>query len=344
MFKHDTKILMYDGKIKSIDKIKINDKIMGDDSTSRTVINIYNSEQRGYEIIPIKGDTITVSEKQPLILVHMNNNQNKIITIEDYFLQNISFHNCYKLYKIYCEFESKILPIEPYFVGIYLGNGCKSTSNITTNINDKIVIDYINDYCQSLGYKTRTENMLEKRNSNCMQQYINDNHARFSFRKFIKTLLTDNNERFIPDDYLINSKNNRLQLLAGILDSDGYYDIKGNGFDIICKDACFRNQIVFLAQSLGIRATKTDKLCSIKSLNFSNMYYRCHLSGYINIIPNKLSRKQARNHLQIKNPLRTGFKIKEINKDNFYHIELDNNKLFLLDDFTVAHDSTILGD
>lgn len=339
MFRHDTKILMYNGEVKLISDVKINDLVMGDDSMPRQVINIYHSKEEIYNIAPVKGDNLYISKIQPLTLVNTVTHKIINVSLVKYLLQNKTFKHQYKLYKSDCEFNSQTFIIEPYFVGIYLGNGCKSTPNITTNINDKIVIDYINDYCQSLGYKIRTENMLEKRNSNCVQQYINDNNVRFSFRKFIKTLLTENNERYIPNNYLINSKSNRLELLAGILDSDGHYS-KDNNFDIICKDKIFRDQMVFLIQSLGLRATSTDKICSIKSLNFSDTYYRCQISGSLNMIPNKLLRKQGHIHLQKKNPLRTGFKVETANIDICYYIELDNNKLFLLDNFTVAHDST----
>lgn len=65
----ETKILMYDGTIKNIKDISVGDILMGNDSTPRTVIELYSGMDEMYEIIPKKGDSIIMNGTQYISLV-----------------------------------------------------------------------------------------------------------------------------------------------------------------------------------------------------------------------------------------------------------------------------------
>ena len=69
-FEKGTPIMMYDGKYKTVENIKLNDKIMGDDSTVRNVRFLFKGVQKMYEISSnSKGfDSYTVKEDHFLVL------------------------------------------------------------------------------------------------------------------------------------------------------------------------------------------------------------------------------------------------------------------------------------
>lgn len=64
----DTPIIMYDGSIKFVQDIIVNDQLMGDDSTARKVLSLARGKEALYEIIPKYGDRYIVNESHILSL------------------------------------------------------------------------------------------------------------------------------------------------------------------------------------------------------------------------------------------------------------------------------------
>ena len=52
----DTPVLMYNGTIKMVQDIKIDDQIMGDDSTPRNILSVITGKGPLYKITPSFGD------------------------------------------------------------------------------------------------------------------------------------------------------------------------------------------------------------------------------------------------------------------------------------------------
>ncbi|RLF56813.1 MAG: hypothetical protein DRN27_08975, partial [Thermoplasmata archaeon] len=159
-------------------------------------------------------------------------------------------------------------------------------------------------------------------------------------RNEFKKCLTINNDILIPKNYLINSKENRLKLLSGIIDSDGHKHNKY--YEIITKYKSFADDILFLSRSLGFGAYVTKKTGTIKRLKFVGGYYRIIISGSFENLCCLLERKKCEPRKQIKSVLRTGFKTKSIGSGNYYGFTLDGNGRFLLGDFTITHNTTTI--
>jgi P4 family phage/plasmid primase-like protien len=67
-FAKDTPIMMFDGSSKSVQDVIEGDRLMGDDSTPRTVQQLFNGYSDMYEITPIKGDKFTVNGGHDLVV------------------------------------------------------------------------------------------------------------------------------------------------------------------------------------------------------------------------------------------------------------------------------------
>jgi len=148
--------------------------------------------------------------------------------------------------------------------------------------------------------------------------------------------------KHIPHEYLQNSKENRLQLLAGLLDSDGYYDKKFNVFEIVQKDEKLAKQIKFLADSLGFRVSLKTKKARIKKINYECDVYRLRIVGELDKIPTKIKRKQARKLKALRDVTHTGITVEYDKVDDYYGFTIDGNHLFLLEDMTVTHNTSFV--
>ena len=63
-----TKVLMFNGKFKPVDKLSVGDKLMGPDSKARTVLKLYKGYGDIYKIKPTKGECFYVNYEHVLSL------------------------------------------------------------------------------------------------------------------------------------------------------------------------------------------------------------------------------------------------------------------------------------
>ena len=107
--------------------------------------------------------------------------------------------------------------------------------------------------------------------------------------------------KHIPESYKINTRENRLKLLAGLIDTDGYY--QRGVYEITQKNTQLSEDIKFLCGSLGFRCTmkKVNKSCFYKGEKKIGEYNLINIAGkYIDEIPVLLERKKAKNFSKIK--------------------------------------------
>ncbi len=338
-----TKILMYDGSLKTVEDIKVGDKLMGDDSTPRKVLSLAHGKEEMYWVRQNKGIDYRVNKSHILSLKRSKNEGKHChgdvlnISIEEYLNKSDKFKSNYKGYKVAVKFKEKELLIEPYFIGLWLGDGRKSDVRIANT--DKEVVDYLKKYASKLGEKL----VKSKENKKCPMYGITSGQIggkkeSFGLQSKLRELNLINNKH-IPQKYLINSTQKRLELLAGLLDSDGHYDKNCKGFEITQKNKNLAIQIKFLADSLGFRTSLISKKANIKKINFKSIVYRVRIFGDINKIPTKIKRKKAVSWTAKRSWNQTGIKVEFDKIDEYFGFEIDGNSLFLLEDMTVTHNT-----
>lgn len=341
-----TKVVMYDGTLKNVEDIKVGDQLMGDDSTPRNVLSTTKGVEQMYWVRQNKAIDYRVNESHILSLkrsrtegLHKNGDILNI-NIKEYLEKSEKFKSNYKGYKVAVEFENKETLIEPYFLGLWLGDGASKKVSIYTK--DKEVIEYLNNYSLKLGLSLREYIHEEK----CPEYSITnqkqvDGKTAFSLQKYLR----DENllgNKHIPHNYLVNSQKKRLELLAGLIDSDGYFDSSCNGFEITQKNELLAKQIKYLCDTLGFRTSLIKKEASIKKIDFVSDVYRVRIFGNIDIIPTKIERKKAKQWNCNRTWNQTGIKIEKDIVDEYYGFEIDGNRLFLLEDMTVTHNTALV--
>jgi len=342
----DTELITYYGNVKRADEIVVGDKLMGDDSCDRNVTAVTRGSYDMYKIIPNKGESHTVNGRHMLALYYNHSHNSKVhgwkaksyinISVEDYIKTSDNIKDHLVLYRRgwgdnFPKLESPEIP--PYLLGLWLGDGNKNNGNITNPESE--IIEYLEDYANSIGHSLSRYKLLNSIVSGVgkgTNEYLND----------LRSLDLINNKH-IPKKYLISDRESRMQLLAGLLDTDGYLETGSkNTFEIIQKDLELGKQIVYLARSLDFYVNYTTKIATLK--REGKPTYRCKvaritISGDTEIIPTKVERKKAIVRKQVKNHRNTGFKIESIGVGEYVSITTDKNKLFLLKDGTVTHNS-----
>ena len=351
--KKGTPIMLSNGKIKKVENIKVGDKLMGDDSTPRTVLSLARGREMMYDIIPNKGEKYTVNESHILSLKcgYSNGNKNyikdKIIDIEvrDFLkLPKTIKNHLLKGYRVPINFPEKKVDLDPYVLGYWLGDGTSRCPQITTI--DEPVIEYFKMYCDELGMylcQGNGRNNISYRMSvgKKNRKGISGSKGKNPILNMLKKHKLIMNKH-IPHIYKCNSKSVRLELLAGIIDSDGYY--RAGCYDIIQKNETLLDDIIYVARSLGFAAYKKEckKSCMYKGEKKTGIYYRTTIHGEgIEYIPVKLERKKANKRKQIKNVLNTSIKVVKREVDDYFGFEIDGNRRFVLGDFTVTHNTCL---
>lgn len=356
----NTEVLMFDGTKKFVQDIKVGDKLMGLDSTPRTVLSTCTGKEELFKIIPTKGKPWICNKSHILSLVETGKWKYKCgENINNNLIQDINVYNIYnnrlhqqnpheKLFRVPLNFEHKQVSIPPYILGLWLGDGTSKQPEITVAGNDReIQVPLLKRYAEfKLGGNLVEE--IDSRNDKVstykFAKQLADRHDPFVENNFMILLKQYNlfDNKHIPKEYLLTDRKTRLMLFAGIIDSDG--GGSDGTYDIVTKFPKLAADIEFLCQSLGYLVNRKKKL--VKYLNgklINKEYDRLLISGdftdlnkYIRLERKKFHRKNS------KNPLVFGFKIEPIGIGDYYGFEIDGDKRFLLGDFTVTHNTQFL--
>jgi DNA gyrase/topoisomerase IV subunit B len=157
-----------------------------------------------------------------------------------------------------------------------------------------------------------------------------------------KELLKKNNlfkNKHVPHSYIFNSEENRLKILAGIIDTDGCLKNQNGTCHYEISQCKQRKHLLesfrIIAGSLGYRAKIYDSKGNMSTL---------HISGYnLEKIPVKLERKKITRDRRITNCMYHGINVNYIGKGEYCGWNIDKNERFLLGDFTITHNTRITG-
>ena len=343
----DHPILMYDGTVRKVQDISVGDIIMGADSTPRHVLALARGREPMARITPIKGEPFVVNMNHILSLVSTNEGKGDFtcyqkggeitnITVREYLTKSKSWRHLRKLYRVPVNFSiPKNLPIPPHILGLLLGDGIMTNAIGLTSAEEELG-DEFSRYAESIGCSVRvTEN---DRNVPTYYAVVAKGAKNPLFEILHQLGLRGHcaHNKFIPKEYLTASRSDRLQLLAGLLDSDGFFD--GHCLEITTQSRELAGDIVFLARSLGFMANCHEKYCACQT-GAGGWYYRVHISGDLSPIPCRRKRHVFHVRQQKKNVLRTGFSVEILSEDDFYGFELDGDHLYVDGNFVVHHNT-----
>lgn len=363
-----TKFIMYDGTIKKIKDIEIGDLLMGPDNKPRKVLKKYSGIDEMYRIDQRRGYSYEVNSKHDLTFLKRNSFKGtkhkhgefshwsiEDISIEDFLkLSKHKQDNLYYGFKVKTNYKKKKVKIDPYWLGLWLGDGNKHSTGITAA--DPETKQYIKEYADRLGMCVSFNKSNERFNEGLTDfntRLITIKEKKTGFGNKLKDLLKEYdilNNKHIPEEYFTTDVETRLQLLAGIIDSDG--NLHCHCFQTGFKDKKLAEDVTRLANSLGFNAKMSEKTCFIKAINRNYTAYPIGISGNIHEIPTKIERKKTYNYPDGKQSykligrideyditIKTAKKITSIGKGEYIGITVDGDNRILLEDNTVIHNS-----
>jgi hypothetical protein len=164
------------------------------------------------------------------------------------------------------------------------------------------------------------------------------------FMQLLDTYDLRKNKHF-PVQLLADSVACRRQLLAGVLDGDGWFQASSKLYGLCAKDRIFIDGFVHLARGLGCSVGAITKKQSVDKEGRSFEGWRVHIGGQ-NLaslqltLPYKRFPSAGETTKPNKDSLCDGFSIEPIGDGDFYGFATDGNHRFLLHDFVVTHNST----
>ncbi len=348
-----TPVLMFDGSIKAVEDVRVGDVLMGPDSGPRRVLSVCSGREPLYQVTPTKGASYVVNESHILSLritpgatkhncsrsTRYRAGQIHNIGVLDYLKASETFRHCAKGWRVGVEFPPAAtdLPLPPYFFGLWLGDGHSRGPAITTA--DTEVVDYVRDVAKVMGLSVRVEGAGGKARSYHLttRQKGGRNHARTALVE-----LGVFRNKHIPHRYKTASRADRLKLLAGLVDSDGY--LTRGGYALTFKSRALADDVAFLARSLGLAAYTSDviKTCTNSKTRATAVYRAVSISGDCAQVPVRLKRRMAGVRRQKKDVLSVGINVSPIGVGDYFGFEIDGDRLFLLSDFTVTHNTVML--
>ena len=207
--------------------------------------------------------------------------------------------------------------LDPYILGIWLGDG------------------YKNGYGFNLNHESNPQ----------IVEYINGCDFSTCMKDVLSTYDLVNNKH-IPRKYLVNCKETRMALLAGLIDSSacettlgGYITISGAKIS-----GKLGSDIMFLARSLGFLATSNVKKSRKLDSDVTVSTCRGIVITGVNLkeLPIKVSSKMLSSRYEELFQVTTGkLRVKKQDVDEYIGVEVDGNHRFVLQDFTVTHNCNV---
>jgi superfamily II DNA or RNA helicase len=322
----NTPILKYNGDVVPASHIKRGDYLIGPDSRPREVLSTTIGHGPMYKITPTKGEPWYCNHPHILTLINTSTGDILDIPLYKYLKKSKWFKHTHKLFMTGVDFQiMDPLPIDPYFIGVWLGDGRKDLSFIEVCNPDPEIKTAMEHVAKQWSIILQTYDHPER----CVAHRLTTpyyNYLLDQMRYVIGTQIR------IPKLYLKQySRKNRLELLAGLIDTDGYQ--AGGYYEITQRRIPLSDDIEFLARSLGFRTTRREKIVN------GVAYQRINILGDISEIPVRIPRKQALPRKLNKDAKRVGFKVEYVGCQDFVGWTLDGDGRFLLGDFTVTHNT-----
>jgi hypothetical protein len=299
------------------------------------------------------------------------------IVVEDYMkLPNAVKDNLYAYKSTDINWTKNEVLLDPYIMGLWIGDGINNGTDFACCAEkDPEIIKSLLDWCNmnecelvhddiyrfrvrragissdihSIGRGSTSatcKGCVKKTCNMCDIPIIPFTHSDTTSKKNpLKEILNYYNliqNKHIPEEYMMNDRDTRLQLLAGIIDTDGYLGSDGKRIQIPQVNHAIGKQIEILARSLGfvvsVDILRKDGVTfpGTAAKDYSPQY-RVSISGQtISDIPTRVLRKKCVDSNPNKDWMKTSIHVKGVGRGIYYGWNVGDNHRFVLSDMTVT--------
>lgn len=327
---------------KTIGEIIVGDIVCTPDGNTAKVIDVFDQGEKDvYRVHFNNGDYVDAGLDHLWEVYECKYDQPKIKTTKEIMLNllyNKKEHRFrYKVATSVCNFNKKENMIHPYVLGCFIGDGgLTSEYGVNFTSADPEIINNINGLLEDGFY-------LQKINNKKYAYFLKTTNRPNKYKHEINRLNLNvkSTEKYIPIEYLTSSYEDRIDLIQGLMDTNGYVSVLGNKSDFSTSSFRLARDFKNLVQSVGgiVKISKRQTKCDGKTFTS----YRCivkddQLSRFFRI-SRKKDRCQDRKKFSLKHTI---VNIEKIGKHNCKCLLLDSkDHLYITDNFIRTHNSSL---
>lgn len=156
------------------------------------------------------------------------------------------------------QYPEKDLPIPPYVLGLWLGNGDSADGRITGDADD---IPFEIEQIRTAGEEITSHTNMR---GACERIHVKNLSVKLRAAGLLKN-------KHIPQDYLQSSVKQRMELLQGLMDTDGTCS-KAGQCEFVQKSRNVTEGVMELLDSLGIKNTVSEHIPTIDGRKCAKVY------------------------------------------------------------------------
>ena len=263
-------------------------------------------------------------------------------------------YNFYIPMNKWVNYPKQDIKLDPYVLGALLGDGCLTENALTISSIDEFVVNKISDRLPVENKATNNPSqnyswgfLLPEKTKDGRNKWVGTTDTLDGVLSFKRGKTRD---KYIPDEYLYNTKKVRLELAQGLFDTDG--SVAGNKGHVAqavwtSVNPTLASQFASLLRSLGLRVTLSKQVRKAKN-ETDYVIVVCGTKEQLAslfTLPRHLEKLSAcatnvRTYSEVA--------IKSIEKlpeqDDIYCLYVDNlEHLYLVEDYIVTHNTTFSG-
>jgi len=317
-----------DGFIKMGD-IKVGTKLLTISGEETEVIGVFPLGKRSvYKVTLNDGSVVDTTDDHIWTLVRDDDSKKCNKTTKE--IMQLKKKRRYTLPKVLpIKIPLRYVPIEPYTLGVILGDGCIREDGVTISTCDSEIMQRVRKYYSG-------SDRLDSRN------YVTN----FSITEILPSLRslglmgTKSKTKFIPDCYIFNNEYIRLEILRGLMDTDG--SVTNHGTPVfVTTSPDLALGVKLLVESLGGMSN-----IRVEQAMFNGISYGLKYVQNIRFDENldKMFHLQRKRNLVVNKKEKALRRIESIELDRIEDcqcIKVDNkDMLYLVEDFIPTHNTS----
>lgn len=325
----------------TIGELEVGDYVIGADGKPAQILGVYDKGEKDVYEITFADGTTARSCKDHLWNFQSIGNRSKgkgywtkpLSYLFDKHLRNrIGWRYFIPMCKP-VEFENNAeLPMDPYLLGVLLGDGGITTGSIMLANSDPHILNRVSFILARDYPKVR---LVDCRDNDYRLSTADGDNALIRDLRSLNLMGKRSSKKHIPAEYKLASVKDRIALLQGLFDTDASSDLrKAAGFEYTTASLKLAEDVTFMVQSLGGTIRRAEKIVN------GATYYRFYVKFPKGIMPFTLPRKLERYHVKNANPTRSIRRIEKVGREQVRCILIDNeDHLYLTDNFIVTHNT-----
>ncbi|WP_308165352.1 PhoH family protein [Nocardia noduli] len=257
-----TKVLTPSG-FRPIGEIRVGDSVIGSDGRPTEVLGVYPQGFKEIYRVQTQDGASTLASGDHLWSVYTRADRRRgkparVLQTKEMIgnLRAAHYHRYeLPLLSAAVHFESRQVPIDPYALGLLLGDGCLTCSTTPSfATNDPELASALADAVPGIVARRKSAVDYVLNRVRVPGDMITTANPVTSAVRGLGLAGTRSATKFVPRDYLLNDADVRLGLLQGLLDSDGGPATQAGRtcrIQFTTVSPQLRDDVVFLVQSLG---------------------------------------------------------------------------------------------